>query len=235
MDLFSWHFFCSQPAPSRPRSRQPARSISARQSETTSRASSSRSRGERLRVLPLILLPLLLTQGCGTFKEIAAAAAERATARGIEAGKVALAELGEKANVAVRDLGADLYDVAKSGLQETGNIAAFKAGEVIEDNLRKHAGDGTADALQALALKGLQYTGAADSTGAIVKEQAAMSLFEQIMAGLGGVATTAVAGGAVSHSRKNGHDRRVTRKQFEEGLRNMVPTNGNGKITAEAA
>lgn len=182
-----------------------------------------------------LLLVLVLSSGCSTFKEIASAAAERAAARAIEAGKSSLADLGKQANQGMRDLGADLYSAAKDELRATGNLTAMKAGEIVGTSLDEHLPKPVAEAGQSALLdylKQQQLVETRNEHGEVIPPipEADMSMFQKLLLGLASAGTTAVTGAAVSHSGKNRHDKRTQREQ--QLLYMAPPVNGHAATPA---
>ncbi len=197
---FSWLYFCSQelpavPTPAAPRSRRRPRSPSARRSPRFFRASS---------FVVLLVGTLCLTGGCSITemaKQAASAAAERAATRAISEGKTAL-----------RGLGRDLFEATKAELQTTGNLQAMRAGEIMRDAAEKNL---SAPVVNVAKRAARSYVGN--------KPEEEWTLLQQLLAGFGGTAATAMTAAGASQVSKNSNDRKIQQKKYEAELLAKVP------------
>lgn len=188
----------------------------------------------------LLLLILILSStysaGCATLsdqvKTLAIEAATRASTTAIEAGKVALADLGDRAESRVRSMGSDLYSAVKTEVEAGGSLAALKVGEVASQHLREAAPEPVVSLVEERVRAALVARGLLDETGArIGKPDDELSMFEQLLLGLAGVAGTVLTTAGVSHVRQNGrvsedlaHRRKVAQKQYEAELLARAPS-----------
>ncbi len=194
---FSYLYWCSQELPAVPTPAAP-------RSRRRPRSPSARRLARTFRASSFVVLlvgTLCLTGGC-SITEMAKQAASAAAERSIVAGKQAM-----------REMGAEIYRAAKEELRATGKLSATKAGEIVGAALERQLPAPASDAIRGAARS---YVGD--------KPEEDWTLLEQVLAGFGGAAATAMTAAGASQVSKNSNDRKIQQKKYEAELLAKAPT-----------